>query len=408
MLKNYSVFFIMVFCIFLASCEKAVDFSGFSSGYDKAIEKTANKNLLINILRSAYQQPTHFTSVSGVSGTSSLSAPTANLTLPFDQIFSLSRNGSSAFINTPFFSQSSSVTVSPLTTSEFLSGMLTQASPETFHFYISQGVPRELIFSLLVESIEYEYKGTRDKVRNDPTDERYEEFKSVLATVIKMGLTAEYVTGFAPVGPVLTEDQAKDPDRISTAIDAGMTLEAVKLPVSPASRSPSNHYQMFAPFSYSRFCFSKLGEGSEDLPRSMLCNSKEAPVDKGLLTIGKGSKTLKNASLRIIPRSTRGIFEYLGKVVYQQVERKAATPVILTSEEAKKYNYQQTGDRLLVIEKNNRKSDDIVSVKLDGNTFSIPARKNGFSNHVLALVSEILNLSKTVNSLAPANTIITK
>ena len=95
-------------------------------------------------------------------------------------------------------------------------------------------------------------------------------------------------------------------------------------------------------------------------------------------------------------------------MVYQQVERKAATPVILTSEEAKQYNYQQTGDRLLVIEKNNRKSDDIVSVKLDGNTYSIPARKNGFSTHVLALVSEILNLSKTVNSLAPANTIITK
>jgi len=400
-LKNYSVFFIMVFCIFLASCEKAVDFSGFSSGYDKAIEKTANKNLLINILRSAYQQPTHFTSVSGVSGTSSLSAPTANLTLPFDQIFSLSRNGSSAFINTPFFSQSSSVTVSPLTTSEFLSGMLTQASPETFHFYISQGVPRELIFSLLVESIEYEYEGTKDKVRNDPTDERYEEFKSVLATVIKMGLTAENVTGFAPAGPVLTEDQAKDPNRISAAIGAGMTLQAV-------DGSSSNEYQMFAPFSYSRFCFSRLGEGSEDLPSAMLCNSKEAPVDKGLLKTGKESKTLKNASLRIIPRSTRGIFEYLGKVVYQQVERKAATPVILTSEEAKKYNYQQTGDRLLVIEKNNRKSDDIVSVKLDGNTFSIPARKNGFSNHVLALVSEILNLSKTVNSLAPANTIITK
>ncbi len=400
MLKNYSVFFIMVFCIFLASCEKAVDFSGFSSGYDKAIEKTANKNLLINIMRSAYQQPTHFSSVSGVSGTSSLSAPTANLNLPFNQIFSLSRNGSSAFINTPFFSQSSSVTVSPLTTSEFLSGMLMQISPATFHFYISQGIPRELIFSLLVESIEYEYEGTKDKVRNDPTDERYEEFKSVLATVIKMGLTAEYVTGFAPVGPVLTEDQAKDPDRISTAIGAGMALEAVV-------GSSSNEYQMFAPFSYSRFCFSKLGEGSEELPRSMLCNSKEAPVDKGLLKTGKGSETLKNASLRIIPRSTRGIFEYLGKVVYQHVERKA-TPVILTSEEAKKYNYQKTGDRLFVIEKNNRKSDDIVSVKLDGDTFSIPARKNGFSTHVLALVSEILNLSKTVNSLAPANTVITK
>jgi hypothetical protein len=304
MFRRYSVFLIMVFCIFLTSCEKAVDFSGFSAGYDKAIEKTANKNLLINILRAAYQQPMHFTSVSGVSGTSSLSAPSANLSLPFDQIFSLSRNGSSAFLNTPFFSQSSSVAVSPLTTSEFLSGMLMQISPVTFHFYISQGIPRELIFSLLVESIEYEYEGTKDKVRNDPTGERYEEFKSVLATVIKMGLTAEYVTGFAPTGPVLTEDQAKDPNRISTAIGAGMTLQAV-------DGSSSNEYQMFAPFSYSRFCFSKLGEGSEELPRSMLCNSKEAPMDKGLLKTGKGSEMLKNASLRIIPRSTRGIFEYM-------------------------------------------------------------------------------------------------
>ena len=95
--KNRLYTFPILLALFLSltGCQKAVDFSSFSEGYDKAIEKTANQNVFLNIVRSAYQKPMHFASVLGVFGTSSLSSPSASLTTPIDQVLSLSRNGAS-------------------------------------------------------------------------------------------------------------------------------------------------------------------------------------------------------------------------------------------------------------------------------------------------------------------------
>ena len=83
-------------------------------------------------------------------------------------------------------------------------------------------------------------------------------------------------------------------------------------------------------------------------------------------------------------------------------------PVTLTSAESKQYNFRATGDALFVVKKNNSRRDDIVSVSFGGDTYSIPAVDRGFSTNVLALIIDLLNLSKSVNSLAPANTVITK
>jgi hypothetical protein len=73
----------------------------------------------------------------------------------------------------------------------------------------------------------------------------------------------------------------------------------------------------------------------------------------------------------------------------------------------KKYNYQNTGDAIFVVTKNNTKSSDVVSVNMNGDSFSIPHENQGFSSHVLSLAMDVLNLSKTLNSLPPANTVIT-
>ena len=60
-----------------------------------------------------------------------------------------------------------------------------------------------------------------------------------------------------------------------------------------------------------------------------------------------------------------------------------------------------------MVRKNNTKNSDVVSVTMNGDSFSIPYENQGFSSHVLSLAMDMLNLSKTLNSLPPANTIIT-
>ena len=120
---------------------------------DKAIQKTTEQNLLLNIVRSSRNQPLHFTSISGVSGSTDFDVGSANIFSPFNQLFSWSRAevGASGTLNTPSFTQTSSVGVSPLNTSEFLSGLLTQLSPTTISFYTAQGIPKELLLHLVID-----------------------------------------------------------------------------------------------------------------------------------------------------------------------------------------------------------------------------------------------------------------
>ena len=119
-------------------------------------------------------------------------------------------------------------------------------------------------------------------------------------------------------------------------------------------------------------------------------------------------KKYKNASLKIVTRSTKSMFDYLGKLAYQQVEKGQKTPVTLVTEESRKYNYRGTGDALFVASNIMTSGSDIVSVIMDWDSFCIPQKSQGFSSYVLSIAMDILNLSKTVNSLPPANTVITK
>lgn len=402
---NFSrVAIILPILFVLSGCESSVNFSGFSAGYDKAMEKSANQNLFLNIIRSAYKKPTHFASIAGVSGTSSLTSPSAFLSLPFDQVFSLSRNGAAGSFSSASFNQTSTVSISPLNTAEFLSGLLMQISPSTIQFYTSQGVPRELLFLLLVDKIVVTANGTTSNLVNDPTDKGYGEFNEMMQSLIKMGLTTETVAGLSPSGPVLTESQAKDPARISLVLNSGMVL-------NPVQGSNEQKFQMFAPFNYSRFCFLQSSKDANALPKTMLCASDGSRQQRSPLTLGTGVNQLKkykNASLKIVTRSTKSMFDYLGKLTYEQVEKGRKTPVTLVTEESRKYNYRGTGDALFVVTKNKTSGSDIVSVNMDGDSFSIPQKNQGFSSYVLSIAMDILNLSKTVNSLPPANTVITK
>lgn len=387
----------------LSGCESAVNFSGFSAGYDKAMEKSANQNLFLNIIRSAYKKPSHFNTVSGVSGTSTLASPSGFLSLPFDQIFSLSRNGAAGSFSTPSFSQTSTVSISPLNTAEFLAGLLTQIEPSTIEFYASQNVPKELLFLLIVDKISAVKNGKTEVFINNPTHTSYKKFDEIIQGLLEMGLTTETVVGLSKSGPVLSRQQAKDPSRISLVVNSGMVLNPVK-------GSNGEKYQMFVPYKYSRFCFSKASKDLSNLPPTMHCGNNSSMQNSQSISLGNGKHKLakyKGVTLNITTRSSKGIFDYLGQLAYQQVEKGIETPVRLVTEEAKKYNYQNTGDAIFVVRKNNTKNSDVVSVTMNGDSFSIPYENQGFSSHVLSLAMDMLNLNKTLNSLPPANTIIT-
>ena len=102
------------------------------------------------------------------------------------------------------------------------------------------------------------------------------------------------------------------------------------------------------------------------MPTSVLCGGDEQAVKKGTLETStkNGRGKLEGGSVKIVTRSTKGVFQYLGKLIYQQVENGNSMPVTLTSAESKRYNFRATGDALFVVTKNNSRRDDIILVEI--------------------------------------------
>jgi hypothetical protein len=402
MLRNALV---MALALGAGGCETSVDFSDWAAGYDKAIEKTHNENMLLNMVRASYNAPMHFVTVAVARGSGTATGG-ASFTFPFGKGLEASR---------PFASSTVSLSVSggfnfdmaSLDNSEFVAGLLTPIAPATVHFYVNQGVPRELLFNLLIDKVTISDGGKTNTYSNDPTQPGYEDFRTTLKNLLDLGLTTESIPSFLPFGPPLTADEAKDPRILAAAAQAGVLIQ----PTGP------NAYQIVKPMVLARFCFTGGGPSMPRLPSSALCGTSQQLGNSSTgkpegaeqnFAAGAAMPGFQNAALGVTIRSTRDVFNYLGNVIYQQVDTSKPVRITMRSQEAKDYNYLKRGEDLLVVVKNNSSRDDLVRISYRGDTYSIPNENQGNSNLVFTVVSQILNLSKSVNLIPTTSAVVVR
>jgi hypothetical protein len=402
--------------LLLAGCSQSVTISEWASGYDKAMETASNENMLINMVRAAYNQPMHFATVAVVRGNGQVSPNVgASAFLPF--LHFLDVGSTPAGFQGASLSPSASLSVSggfnfdmaSLDNSEFISGLLTPISPTTVHYYVSQGIPKELLFNLLVDRVEISDSGHTSTYVNDPNDEHYDDFLITLRNLLSLGLTTENVQDIVPFGPLLTSTDAKNPQLLAAIAPAGILL-------MPVGTGPNAQYQLVRPVQSARFCFTGGGPDMPRLPDSALCQNvkKQAPA---AVTGGQGQQNFnagsaipgfENAALAVTIRSTRDVFNYLGNLIYQQAEDATPVHLMLQSKEAKAYNYLNRGEEMIVVRKNQARSDDLVHVEYRGATYSIPVDHQGNSALVFTVVSQILNLSKSVNLIPTTSAVVVR
>ena len=383
----------------LGACVSAVDFSQWASGYNKAVEQSHNENLLLNMVRVAYNRPMHFSTISVVRGNGQVTRAVSAL-LPMRDFLALARNGASL---SPSFAVTSGFNfdMASLDTAEFLSGFLTQISASTIHYYVNQGVPRELLFNLFIEQLEISVGGRTQVYDNDPNTPGYQKFTEALRNLLTIGLTTESVILGATVGPILSETEAKDPLRQQTLMQPGMAMEKI-------SSASGSGYKLVKYARVARFCFKADENMREKLPAHVLCGAAERHAGQADQTLGVGSayKEFGDASLMVVPRSTSGVFNYLGNLIYRQAESSPPYRLALKSEEMKNYNYLGRGDDLIRVLKNQPHEGDLVRVEFEGATYSVPAEQQGHSALVMSIVSQVLNLSKSVNSIPVSSSVI--
>jgi hypothetical protein len=389
----------------LGGCQSLEDFSDWSAGYDKAIEQSQNQNMLINMVRAAYNRPLHFTAISVVRGNGQISP-----TLGLNGSFPLQNFNNGGVIGTgPSLSVSGGFNfdMSSLDNAEFMGGFLTPIAPSTVDFYVSQGIPRELLFNLLIQKITISDATHSKTYINDPTRADYQDFRATLRTLLGLGLTTETASTVLPFGPPLTAKEMEDPKTLEV-LTQGLAAGVIVQQNGPDS------YRIVKPMAEARFCFTGGGPGMPALPNSALCSSvppdargdeKAPPGGEQKIAAGLSIGGFQNASLAVSVRSTREVFNYLGNLIFMEDNSDTPLHPQMETQEAKDYNYLKRGEDLLVVVKNHPRSDDIVKIDYEGNIYSIPAGNQGNSALVFTIVSQILMLSKTVN-LIPASTAV--
>ncbi len=387
----------------LGGCESAVDFSDWAQGYNKAVEKTQNENVLLNMVRAGYNLPLHFTTVSVVRGNGSTTA-TISALYPFGYKPDISTSPNAVLPGLSVTGGFNFDMVS-LDNSEFTQGLLVPINPTTVNYYVNEGIPREIVFDLLIDRIVISDAAHTAIYTNDPTRADYGQFVDMLDRLLDVGFTTEHVSTPVPVGPPVSAAEAANIDKLTAAAKAGLSVEPVE-GTGPA------RYQLMRTEAGARFCFQAEAGRRAGLPDALLCKtaSKLTSAAGGPHVSGEPARPLpfvaKDASVIVYTRSTRDVFNYLGNIIYMQNEQ-TGTPfrLELQTKEAQDFNYLGHGHALFVVHKNRPSSDDLVTITFRGDTYSVPRQGQGNSAIVMSLASQILYLSTSIN-LIPATSAV--
>jgi hypothetical protein len=392
----------------VAGCGGAVDFTSWVTSYNNSVDQAQNKLLLLNVMRASGNMPLLFTGVQVVRGNGATSSGVT--------VGGVASNTSASQLGTQsIYSVASTVTpgvtlsvtdgfnfdVAILDTAEFYTGLLTPISVDTFHYYSSQGIPSELLLNLFVERMTVTEDGVAVTYVNNPATPGYTAFRSALDGMLKAGISTEIVVSQVPVGPLLHDADLKD---IKSLI-AGAQANLFPAPVPGG-------YRMMRAVKFSRFCFMATGADAPILPQSALCAAspkrRKATIAESTQPPNRpseGELALAKSTLLVQTRSTRDLFSYLGMLVRGQTEA-GLPPLPLHTTEAENYNALGKGPWLFRVIKDHPQSDDLASINYLGSTYSVPRNEQGHSATVMALMMQLLSLSKSINSIPNTGTVV--
>ena len=386
----------------IAGCTTPVtpDFTEMSANYAAILEQYQLNSILINIVRASNERPLSFLDIPSINGSGNVStSPSLSGSLNglvgalpggITGLTSISPSLSLSFGNSFNFSQSS------LDNATFLRGFLSPIPIETAKFFISDNLPREMMFSLVIASIEIKQAdGKSTKYINNPLLPGYPEFKDQLYKLLSYGLTIDEVQeepkkvtphsfGSAPGFPQQGNPYSSYPPMGGYGGVGGFGGMGGMGGMYGQSE-PRMKYKVCV--DENKFANFVKQEFSPDI----FCRASGASLNK------KGSK----AELILTVRSTHSVFEYLGQVVAAQNQ---AEPYMVTIPPSETTHPRKAGQAnqyaILVVNKNATNGKTFASVKnLDGDIYSIPVENNGYSPMVIRIISQLLSLNKIPGSI---------
>ncbi|QDZ08372.1 hypothetical protein FPZ24_13540 [Sphingomonas panacisoli] len=299
--------------------------TSFSVDYNRVVADTRDRMILLNVVRSAYREPTYYTAFTQIEGSLSMSgsvgADAANLIGPGPA--SVTPTVSGSFANAPTFA------IIPLNSDEFSKGMLAPIGPDTIRLFLSQGWRPKMLAPLVVQKVECLYQDqVIGEVRNEPggytpgvTAASFEKIVFYTGPLAKGDVYTATVPGKDAM-KLLAGGALDKFDITETASPIDPTLTTVTMTAKADQNLDARLPQEFA--STCRTFLTKPNRETSSF-KGLVESTAEAVSVSGLITAGgdrRPDAPRNELSMNIVFRSTDGIVYYLGERLRATMEGK--------------------------------------------------------------------------------------
>lgn len=418
--------------IFLSGCGTPMNpsFNRLSASYAQALSAYQVDGILSNVVRAAEDRPLNFLDIPSINGSGNVSHSHAayfslgalSATNFYGAITSASV-GPSISLGTGFnFTQSS------LDNATFWAGFSTPVSLKGVHNYRHSYLPREVLFILAIDSIEFKRAGDRVAYYdNQVTDANYDQFTKIFYELMEAGLDIEPV----PVSSYQEVDKVKVSPKPKE--QQGHLMASATPSANPQSLSGSNSmgspqyggygapqmgslqngaygsmqmgtsYGNQSPIPNFKWCLKRelAIQGARDrFDSSQYCESKQVAISghKGLI-------------FEINLRSPKHIFNFSGDVVRAQNEKNGRMLVMRPLSDTRyKRSDGSNNNALLVVQKNpsaELETYSLVSGSYD-DSYAIPRINNGYTPLVIDFLSQLIVFNKVNGSIPQQPAVLLK
>ena len=386
----------------LSSCSLLrPEFSEMSATYGEVVEKYQVNNILVNIVRASQQRPLSFLDIPTVIGSGSVTVSAALLSK------GLADGGLAGGLST---GNSFSFTQASLDNSSFMSGFLTQIPVEAVHYFSADHIPKEILLTLVVDSIELiDAKGRKEIFLNNPTLPNYAEFQKHLYRLIRWDITTEQIEEDVAIGIPMRREEIEKSISHNLSVVKNMQLRAKKV-----SGLDQNLYQLTQVKKVTRLCINKDSFSNYQLPdvtgEALFCKGslgRHMDTSASRSVMIKSQDNQKELVIRL--RSTRNIFDFLGQLLRAQTQE---PPYYVSVPPIAKLSELNTSEpnpySLLIIQKNSTTQQALYQATADGERYAIPKTHAGYSGIVIDLLSQFITLNKIPGSIPTSPSVLVR
>lgn len=367
------------------------DVGDMTRAYAESVEKHERNQILKNLLRAGDGIPMSFTTVPTIVGTGQLESNVGVSGKLFGELFSNATSSPSLRSSRGF-----NFTLASLDNERFTTAFLRDLSLDTVQVFATGDFHRQLLFTLVVDSISFNQGRSNEQLIENGTSTRarFDRFQSTLADLVASGLTTERITRSDPIGIDLTREELLADRRFfgtDLATDRSIRVERVSTPTG-------ERYRVVRQSAGARFCLSPQEferRSGLKLAPSLACRL----FNDASLSAETASGGADHDALFIDMRSSREVYRFVGRLAISQVRQGEWVPSINLPQ--RQAGIVAGSHPLIVLRKGSPAPGERVLAVAEhmGSSYYVPFENAGFSARVFEYLALLLSISMVKDAI---------